>query len=647
MKKVFTLVLAMTIVMTSFAQFKSVSRKSVKHEMAKMQAYSGFEERDAANLPMAPRYITTNPEVEDLSYTTYDWQSNAGARNFTAVWPDGFAVMCYTQATTTNFSDRGTGLAIWDPAVGEWEYTESRVEGIKTGFGSIARYGENGLVIAAHTATELRIFIVEDFRQGNRDFGEGIVLPMASGVEATHPAVQCSGQNLDIVHVLAANFQKATPYYNEAIFYWRYENGEWTKECELLPSLDADHITDGGTNNYVFLLCDPAKPNRVSFMVNSPWCDGKAVISEDNGDTWTDKVYFQHPDINYVFPSEGVQLYYPRWTAATFDNNDHMHVVYEYNGTNGGPGDGGYFTSVGGIGYWNEVLPKNEMCIGGIGNVGEPFIIDTTYISKDLYESEWYWSDANHDPLPEYIGELEIVDEDGHVISRESSEGYWIDNNTWGDHGAYNSGKAAFPSIFYDKNTNMVYAFWSQIAGDEESVFWDTDLNLHFYRVFCNVSSNGGLTWEGTKMVLTNDVFFEGAYDEMVYGQVIPYLYHDSEGDYMWYCYQRDTNAGTYVQDDETNPDDNLYSAIKVYTNFMWDDVEENTVAAPVAMKVYPNPAQGTFAMELNQEADVEIYNAVGQLVKTYKDVKTLNVNLEAGIYFVKAGNETQKVVVF
>ncbi len=36
MKKVFTLVLAMTIVMTSFAQFKSVSRKSVKHEMAKM-----------------------------------------------------------------------------------------------------------------------------------------------------------------------------------------------------------------------------------------------------------------------------------------------------------------------------------------------------------------------------------------------------------------------------------------------------------------------------------------------------------------------------------------------------------------------------------------------------------------------------------
>ena len=64
-------------------------------------------------------------------------------------------------------------------------------------------------------------------------------------------------------------------------------------------------------------------------------------------------------------------------------------------------------------------------------------------------------------------------------------------------------------------------------------------------------------------------------------------------------------------------------------------------------MTVYPNPANGSFALELTNEADVNIFNAVGQLVKTYENVKSLNVNLEAGIYFVQSGNQTQKVVVF
>ena len=77
--------------------------------------------------PVNPtRSILEIDTPEELTYTVYDWQSNAGARNFTAVWPDGFAVMCYTVATDESYSDRGTGLAIWDPAVGEWEYTEGR-----------------------------------------------------------------------------------------------------------------------------------------------------------------------------------------------------------------------------------------------------------------------------------------------------------------------------------------------------------------------------------------------------------------------------------------------------------------------------------------------------------------------------------------
>ena len=645
MKKVFTLVLLMALAVTGFAQVKSMSKKSVKPQPAQMIKISGREDVARDFIPASNRNMMESPEETELSFTSYDWQSNMGARNFTAVWPDGFAVMAYTQSTDQTYTDRGTGLAIWDPAVGEWEYTDTRVEGVKTGFGSIARYGQNGLVIAAHTSNDCRIFICEDFRQGNRDFGEGIVLPTAGDEGRTQdpcwPAVQCSGENLDIVHIICTEYTLTTPY-GSALLYTRYENGAFTVTNHILPNLDASNVSDGGSNITYFMPYDPALPNRVSFILNNAWSDCKLVISEDNGETWSDRVFWQHPGINLSYED---WFFYPRWTGAAFDGNDKLHVVYEYNGTTGEPGSGSYYPAVGGVGYWSEVLPKNEMCVGGIGNVGEPFILDTVYLMHDLYYSEWYWSDADHEPLPEYIGELEIVDENGDVLPRDASEGYWPDNSLWGNHGSYNCGKAGFASMFYDKNTDHIYAFWSQIAGDSETMYYSTEgEGAHYFRIFCNVSPDGGTTWEGEKHLITD---FMNSFDEMVYGQVIPYLYSDENGAYLWYCYQNDQEIGTFVQADENVWDNNFYRAVKVYVDTLGDAVEENKVEATTTLNVYPNPAQGSFTMQLSNESDVNIYNAVGQLVKNYKSVKELNVNLEAGIYFVQAGNQTQKVVVF
>lgn len=648
MKKVFTLVLAMTIVITSFAQVRSISSRSALTRAEQTYTLTGFEERDYANVPLNPRGMMTVPEDTELAFTAYDWQSNAAQRNFTAVWPDGFAVMCYTLATSTTFGDRGTGLAWFDPAVGEWQFNELRAEDEKTGFGSIARYKENGLVIAAHTATQLKIYIVDDFRSDpTQSFGTGTVLEMTTpGTDCTHPAVQCSGENLDIIHVLAANFQATTPYYNEAIFYWRYQNGAFNRQCELLPSLDTLHVADGGTNTYFFADYDPAKPNRVAFVVNTPWSDGKAVVSEDNGETWTDRVFYQHPGIHETYTSDSLAFMYPRWTDVAFDNDDNLHVVYAFNGANGvAGGDGGYYPGVGGIGYWSEVLPKNELCVGGIGEVGGPFIMDDTYIQEDIYGSSPYWSEQTHDPLPEYIGDLVIVDDDGNVLGWDATEGNFPSNNdlSWAEHGKYNSGRIDFCSLHYDRATNRVFAFWSMIAGDAAEMYID-DNGLYYYRLFGNLSMDGGRTWEGTYQVFTDFIY---SFNEMAYPQVIPYVYNDSEGDYLWVCFQNDGEAGTFVQSDEPTADDNFYHAVKVYVNYMWDDVEENNVEVPTTMTVYPNPAQGTFTLDLNQESDVNVFNAVGQLVQTYKSVKTLNLSLEAGIYFVQAGNQTQKVVVF
>lgn len=642
MKKVFTLVLAMTIVISGFAQVKSVSRSSVKPEPVQKMSVTGMEERDFACFPSQTRSILS-PEETELSFTSYDWQTNAAARNFVAVWPDGYAVVCYTQATDQDFNDRGTGLAIWDPAVGEWEFTEARVEGVRTGFGSITRYKENGLALISHTSGDCRLFIVEDFRSGNREFGLGTPLPTNGEDGRTYdpcwPSIQCSGENLDILHIINTEYTMEDPF-DDFLIYSRYENGEFTVLHRILPEFSAEQMGGGGSNLTHFMPYDPAKPNRVAFILTDAWTDGKVVVSNDNGQTWNDVVFYQHPGIHTTFD---VSFDYPRWVEARFDANDNVNIVYEWNASKEEPGSGSYYPTIGGVGFWSETLPKNEMCIGGIGNVGGPFIMDSTYIEWDLYRSEWYWSDAEHDPLPEYFGELQMLDAESNVWpwweETLPETYYWIDL-TLKDHGSYNSGIAAFPSMHMEGD--RIYAFWSMIAGDGATLYFDGTNNN--YRLFACTSQDGGRTWD-TPVHLITDIM--SMYDEMVYGQVIPYTYTDADGDYLWYVYQNDQETGTFTMGDEAVWDNNFFRAVKVYVNDILSVEENENVATVNTMNVYPNPANGSFFMELKNEADVNIFNAVGQLVKSYKSVKSVEVNdLSAGIYFLQSGNQTKKVVV-
>ena len=642
MKKVFTLALVMAIAITSFAQVKGISRKSVKAEPKQAITVTGMEEYNNNFAPQT-RSIMTAPEETELSFSSYDWQSNASARNFAAVWPDGFAVMCYTQATEQTYGDRGTGLAIYDPATDSWEFSEQRVEdytnfpageGHKTGFGSIARWGQNGLVIAAHSSNYTHLFFCEDFRNGGRDFSTLVTLP--NELEPCWPVVQCSGENLDIVHVIATQYSSSDPF-DDALRYYRYENGEWTANAVLLDAFNAENMGGGGSNICHFLNYDPAHPNRVAFVLTDAWTDGKVVVSEDNGATWTDRVFYQHPGIHETFTD--VSFHYPRWVDAHFDANDNINLVYEWNGSTGEPGSGSYYPTVGGVGFWSETLPKSELCVGGIGEVGQPFIMDSCYMNTDLYYSEWYWSDAIHDPLPEYFGELMILDENMNVVDYNGEMPevyYWIDLSNKA-HGAYNSGIAAFPSMVMDGN--KIFAVWSMIAGDCSSVYFDGTNSQ--YRLFGAMSIDGGQTWSMPVHLITDIM---DIYDEMVYPQVLPYVYSDAGGDYIMVCYQNDQETGTFVQGDETNWENNFYRGVKVYIDILGE--EENYMTVAPMINVYPNPAQGSFNVKLNNESNVNIFNAVGQLVKTYNNVTELNVNLEAGVYFVNANNQTVKVVV-
>jgi hypothetical protein len=75
------------------------------------------------------------------------------------------------------------------------------------------------------------------------------------------------------------------------------------------------------------------------------------------------------------------------------------------------------------------------------------------------------------------------------------------------------------------------------------------------------------------------------------------------------------------------------------------------TVAQPVLLSVFPNPASGTVQVQVNDEMqrDLEIYNTVGQLIdrKTYEPYYVLNCeSWAAGIYHLRCGEAVKKLVI-
>ena len=73
-----------------------------------------------------------------------------------------------------------------------------------------------------------------------------------------------------------------------------------------------------------------------------------------------------------------------------------------------------------------------------------------------------------------------------------------------------------------------------------------------------------------------------------------------------------------------------------------WDDVEE-TAAEQVS--VYPIPANENVLIEGIEPAEVQIYNALGQLVKTVRDANEISVaGLAEGVYLLRIVDADGKV---
>lgn len=611
---------------------------------------TGLETYNNQNTIPAQTRSMLAPEEIELGFTTYDWQTNAGMRNQTVVWEDGFAAACWTTASNANFSDRGTGIAWYDPQADSWFSSEGRVESEKTGFGTIARYGANGLVVAAHTATACALYINEDFRNGGT-WEDPIYLDNTYG--PCWPVVQTSGANHDIIHVLATASENDVEGVHEPLIYFQFKGEECTKQNVVLEPINANHALLFSSNEAHFLPIDYSRPNRVAAVINSNWCDGKVIYSDDNGETWDEVVYYNHPGFDQVFPEDQLAFLFPRWVDAFFDADDNLHIAYEFNGTNGSAeadiasGSSGYYPTVGGVAYWDETLPlgADYECVGFTGQAGEPFVMDSMYLYQDIYAS-WYWSDATHEePVAEYCGFLPPMTNNGGEVAVDFENGDFTFYNDYKEnHGKYNQGIMGMPTMLQNPATGAIYiVFMSMTPALAEDTY-------PYSRLLGTASYDGGRTWENSR-VLLND--FMNTMDEMVYPQFVPYVYEDAEGYYAYFIYQNDMYPGAFVQNDDAPSDqdetDNTYRAVKIRLDDETWAVDE-VVGLGNEISIYPNPVNGTMNVTLNRAEEVVIYNMVGQKVASFNGNIGVNSfdasNLNSGIYFLQAGSSTQKFVV-
>ena len=348
------------------------------------------------------------------------------------------------------------------------------------------------------------------------------------------------------------------------------------------------------------------------------------------------------------FGSDGIGYMYPRWASALWIDET-LHVAYEFGGGTGDATSTSYYPGIGGIGYWNSEMPyrgDGSSFVNGPDPTnpmppveGQPFIMDSAYIYEDIYAGWFLWSDATHEMWPEYIGYLTPLDANGDPLPDPNELTEWgIEDYT--AHGHYNGGVCEMPVLMQVPGSHDLVAVW--IGMNEKA---QDGSGQHFMRLFAKASFDGGNSW--THMVnLTNNIIF--TYSECVYPQAAI-----TDGKLVVAC-QMDGETDSYIigTGGDNIIDDNYYGALvfDLQELFPTAGIHTESEHALTSLNLWPNPAESNLNVALSNSCTITISNLMGQVVSTVEGhigVNTLDISqLSSGVYFVNAGNNTQKFVV-
>ena len=652
MRKVLLLSLSLALGFSAFAQ-QRVAKNDIRSAQAKAEKVSVGNEKinPATNFaPQTAKSVVVNRYDDVLDgetmMTMYDLQSNHFCSNRMYAMENGSAaiVATFSHEPNQSASDRGTGYNFFNGETEEWmDMPEERVESMRTGWPTIAPYGDRGEILISHAP--MRCWTREVAGEGEWVYrGELPISPegFPYADDASWPRVATSGDNHNIIHVIGDIQHSGTDATEHYQVYLRSEDAEnWTITYSPLEQVGFESAGGFSAEDYAIA----ANGHNVAIlytgsMTNSVWM----FKSTDDGLTWNARRVWEDPyegisldDPNLVYSDT---LYRPMSGAVVIDNGGVVHVALNVlemaHWADTDPGYYSYFYGrmVDGILYWNDTQEGPVQSEDG----------------NPHHAARLWW------PIPEEPGYVRMhADSTKWIGYIPMYEGYEWDNDKFYNGDDYHPrfySASGHPALSCDPYGNICCAFSSPCVRrlDDNGTYYYRSIYTSYYNV------DKGYWEQDVEDLCDEEVNFMFLYSDNLFTLSAPNTYKPGE---FWVGFQSDDLIGLYWGSGaaQTQASENIIHAMRIDAEDEYVSVPENYEAKDVVYNIYPNPATDYVVVKSSQdvEANISIVNLVGQTVKQFnKSLKTgensISIDLKSGIYFCTISangfNKTIKFVV-
>ena len=438
MKKVLLLSLSLVMGLCAFAQ-----QTAVKSVPAPVKA--AFEKRNLGNEVVegtanfevrGTQSVVVNEGQEyydaEAFYTTYDLQSNSVVANRMYQAKDGSVAVTATMSMSEfdpGFLDRGTGynyarggkVGKWGGASATRVEAKATGEDLRTGWPTIAPYGEKGEILINHGHKEgLSYYVRETAGQGKWDGPHAIPNPenvdeivKGEGNTLSWARVVTTGENNNVVHV----FANAAGDTNSASYYLRTENlKDWDIQFSPLEQDDL-HINHYAADDYSV----SANGENIAVLYCAGFSEHVMLYeSNDGGLTWNSRMVWESPVVavkdqwydkeNEDFLIE--ELYAPTQGSVAIGKDGVSHVVLGacmYDVKPGGYYSLYYGLLTDGVAYWNDttcweveitedviLTPKDTIEVEKEQYIYEDsiYVVDSALVDQVVYEDSIFVVDT-------------------------------------------------------------------------------------------------------------------------------------------------------------------------------------------------------------------------------------------------------------
>ena len=652
MRKVLLLSLSLALGFSAFAQ-QRVAKNDIRSAQAKAEKVSVGNEKinPATNFaPQTAKSVVVNRYDDVLDgetmMTMYDLQSNHFCSNRMYALENGSAavVATFSHEPNQSASDRGTGYNFFNGETEEWmDMPEERLESMRTGWPTIAPYGDRGEILISHAP--MRCWTREVAGEGEWVYrGELPISPegFPYADDASWPRVATSGDNHNIIHVIGDIQHSGTDATEHYQVYLRSEDAEnWTITYSPLEQVGFESTGGFSAEDYAIA----ANGHNVAIlytgsMTNSVWM----FKSTDDGLTWNARRVWEDPyegisleDPNLVYTDT---LYRPMSGAIVIDNGGVVHVALNVlemaHWADTEPGYYSYFYGrmVDGILYWNDTQEGPVQSEDG----------------NPHHAARLWW------PIPEEPGYVRMhADSTKWIGYIPMYEGYEWDNDKFYNGDDYHPrfySASGHPALSCDPYGNICCAFSSPCVRrlDDNGTYYYRSIYTSYYNV------DKGYWEQVVEDLCDEEVNFMFLYSDNLYTLSAPNTYKPGE---FWIGFQSDDLIGLYWGSGaaQTQASENIIHAMRIDAEDEYVSVPENYEAKDVVYNIYPNPATDYVVVKSSQdvEANISIVNLVGQTVKQFnKSLKmgenAISIDLKSGIYFCTISangfNKTIKFVV-